>query len=486
MKSGMIHKIQELEYLILLPILALAFYITFIPHLSYPYAVHIDDWTVLAHMGSIQQTGQLLFEDPFTGQAGDMYSMMSRGFHLIWAVFQFISGLSWMTIARYFPSIIFMVTVLSVYVLARREGFGWEAAFFASLMMTTVGILGPAFLIPVAMGLLFIPLTIFLAFNFRHFWAYLTIFIFTCFLLSMHAPTAICMVLILVPYILIKLKSEFWHSLRLTLALGIPFLGALAVIFDFFLQTARELLEFQPLPQHIDFPHMIADYGYLPIVFGLIGTFVLAMRGTKKGYALVLGLLVVLLMESIYFTLHYGIKIVYWRGLVIMMLILNIIAGAGLMWVKELKLPKNIAARLKLPLISRNIGRVLCLVVIFFTLVTVIPSRHDIPYYHMIDDYDYEAFVWIRDNIDDDYDMAILDPWKATAFTAITHKKVFSLIHSFHSPQSAMVEEYLAGGCTDTDLLIENDISIIYSRLPCSNPDVTEVRENIYLLREMK
>ena len=73
--------------------------------------------------------------------------------------------------------VIFIITILSVYIMAQREGFGWEAALFTCLIPTTIGILGPAFTVPVAMGLLFTPLLIFLAFNFRTVWSYLVIFI---------------------------------------------------------------------------------------------------------------------------------------------------------------------------------------------------------------------------------------------------------------------------------------------------------------------
>lgn len=51
-----------------------------------------------------------------------------------------------MVIFRYFPGIVFLMIVLSVYILGRREGFGWGAALFTCLIPTTVGIMGPAFL----------------------------------------------------------------------------------------------------------------------------------------------------------------------------------------------------------------------------------------------------------------------------------------------------------------------------------------------------
>ncbi len=147
------------DYVKLVPILALAFYMAFIPHQNYPYPVHIDEWVHLAFSKALLRAHDTTFIDPFLGQVTiTLSSNLERGFQLFWGVFHQISGLSWLTIIRFFPGIVFMMTVLSTYVLARRQGFGWEAALFTCLIPTTVGIMGPAFFIPVAMGLLFVPL----------------------------------------------------------------------------------------------------------------------------------------------------------------------------------------------------------------------------------------------------------------------------------------------------------------------------------------
>ena len=136
--------------------MGLAFYIAFIPHSSYPFPVHIDEWNHLSYAQALITAGSTTFTEPFLGEfTVSISSNLETGFHVLWGVFHQISGLSWFTICRYFPGIVFMMTVLSVYVMARRQGFGWEAALFTCLIPTTVGILGPAFLVPVAMGLLF-------------------------------------------------------------------------------------------------------------------------------------------------------------------------------------------------------------------------------------------------------------------------------------------------------------------------------------------
>jgi len=470
-----VHKIPKFDYLILLPIMALAFYIAFIPHHNYPYPLHVDEWINLVRSKELMEAGDITFAGSF---------LLEAGFHLFWGVFQTISGISWMDIFRYFPSIIFIFTVLSVYILAQRQGFGWEAALLTCLIPTTVGILGPSFLVAMSLGLLFIPLSLFLAFNFKTGWSYLSLFIFTCFLLTIHAPTAVGLAIILAPYILLNLKGSFKHSLGLTLALVVPFLAPFPWIFHMLLPTAKLLFSSKPIPTYIELPRIIQAYGYLSILFCLLGTFLLAIKGRKESYGLILGLLMLLAMLVVYYTFHYGVEIMYFRGLIYMMLMMSIVAGAGLMGVRQLKLPARVNAWLKAPLITQNAGNILCLALIALTLVMVIPVRQDIPYYHMIDGEDYEAFVWIKDNLSQGYSRAILDPWKATAFTAITDKDTYTRIHSYPTDRDKIAYTFLEDGCTDTAFLRGNGISIVYSQQGCNNPDLVEARKNVYLLRK--
>ena len=196
-----------------------------------------------------------------------------------------------------------------------------------------------------------------------------------------------------------------------------------------------------------------------------MGTCLLAIKGGKKNYGLVLGLLALLLMLVAFFTFHYGVPVMYERGLMYMMLMIGIIAGAGLMGVKTLRLPARFSAWLKSPLITENAGRFLCLAFIGITLAISIPEHQDTPYYHMIDKEDYQAFVWIKDNINEDYEKAILDPWKATAFTAITGKNVYTRIHAYPKSQDEEAYAFIRGGSSDTTFLREKGVSIIYTRV---------------------
>ena len=79
--------------------------------------------------------------------------------------------------------------------------------------------------------------------------------------------------------------------------------------------------------------------------------------------------------------------------------------------------------------------------------------------------------------------MAILDPWKATAFTALTEKYVYSRTHVSPTPRDVKVRDFLRLGCEDTEFLRKNGISIVYTRESVNNSDLEEVRNNIYLVK---
>lgn len=489
MNSSRIRCVLKWEYLILLLVMGLAFYIAYIPNLTYPYPVHIDEWRSLAYFETISQSGTTDIVDPFYGQAPDFFYMSEMGFHLFWSIFHQISGVSFLALFRYFPGIIFIITVLSVYILAQRKNFGWEAAFFACLIITTVGILGPAFLVPVSLALLFIPLILFVAFHFRSVWSYLVIFIFAAFLVTIHAVTAVGVIIILVPYIILNVKGNFWHSLGLILALALPFIlvGLIAPIswVDEFGPIIKGLFTPKVIPTEIDLPMIVDIYGIIPILIAFLGIFLLALKGGKENYGLVLGLLALLLMLVTYYTFHYGETILYDRGILYMMLVLGVVAGYGLMRIRTLSLPAQLVPRWKPALVNRGVGIILCFTLVGITLVTCIPLRHSIPYYHMIDEADYEAFLWIRENVGEEYEKAVLDPWKATAFTALTVKQVYTRIHMGPTDVDFQVYGFLEDGCIDTPFLKENDISIVYTTGECTNPDLVEVRENVYLLEEV-
>lgn len=481
-------KLVKSDYIKLVPILALAFYLAYIPHLNYPYALHIDEWTHIVHSNALLHENGIFYTDPFSGQgSGDIISRLELGYHLPLAIFQRISGVSWINIARYFPSIIFVFIIQSVYIFAKKLGFGWEAAFFTSLVPTTVGILGPALLVPVAMAFAFVPIILLLVFNFKTFWSYLTVSIIFSFLIILHAASAILVITIVIPFVILSLKRDFKHGLFITIALAFPFLITLPWTFSLIMSQFQTIFVQKSLPPYHDFLNIITGYGYFPIIFCLIGVLFLTIKTNREKYGLVLGLVILLMMLAGFYSLHYGISLLYLRGLLFAMLMMSIVAGAGLMairkltmWLIDLKSKNHFIAHL---------GSILvCLIVVVITLAVAIPDRLATPYYHMIDKTDYETFAWIKDNISSNNKKALVDPWKATAFTAITGKYVYSRIVNNPTAKDEAAYEFIRNGGVDSEFLRENGVSIVYARINAieysiNNPDLVEVRKNVYILK---
>ncbi len=466
---------------LLLPVLILASFIAFIPNINYDYPVHIDEWVHIAYGEALLDAGDLDYLNPFSGEnAQGLVSRLEAGFHVFFGVFHSISGMSWLDIARYLPCIVFAFTALAVFILARRLGFGWEAAFFTCLIPTTVGIMGPAFFIPIALCLPFIPLSLFLIHYERSVWSYLVLACFVGFLIITHATSAVIFVLIMLPVLVIYLVKEPKHGLIL-LSMGvIPFLVTLPWTYRLIASTAESLFIPKPLPAGHDLPMILKTYGYIPFGLGLLGTFWLSLKGGVKNYGLAISLLILVAMLAVFYTLHYGVDLIYLRGMLYALLVLGIVAGAGLMAIRKLEIPE----RLKVPDYLRKVGYALALVLVAVILVIAIPARQNENYYHIIDSDDYNTFVWINGNIDESYQKAVLDPWKATPFTAITGRYVYARIHMGPDAITQRASEFLSNGCKDTSFLRQNGISLIYTRQEVDNPDLVPVHQWVYLLSE--
>ena len=456
--------------LILLLILLLAFFMAFIPHIGYTYPLHLDEWIHLAYAGAVVDTGSITFPEPFTGlTVSGPGSNFEMAYHVMLAMLRQVSGTDWLILFRFGPAVVFVLTVLGVYVLCRKEGYGLEAAFFTCLIPTTIGLMGPAFMVPVALGLAFIPLSLFLAFRVKSWPSYPLLFIIVCFLWMLHPPTAAVLCIILAPYILINLKGNWRRGIGIFATLLAPLILALPWLWSKLLPALGKLQVPQAIPAYVDIPALTGMYGVLPLAFCFIGVIYLARRGGRGNYGLILGLALLLVAGLVLLWFQYGMYIIYARGLHTALLLISVLAGAGLLWIRSLKAPA---------------GSLVCVLAVIAILAIALPYRVNYAYYHMIDDEDYRAFTWIRDNVEADDYPAIVDPWKGSAFTAITGMNVLQWTGSSKILADDLVNSYLNSGCPDSGFLRDNRVALVYNRLPCGSSGLLKVRENVFIIDE--
>ncbi|MBN2075011.1 MAG: hypothetical protein JW762_05625 [Dehalococcoidales bacterium] len=465
-------------------IIVLGIFIAWTPKQTGILPFHLDEWFHMACAKQILTQGTAFnMTDPFYGGQPWLFQFAERGFHLLLGVLQIISGLDWLFIFRYIPSVIFVMIILATYIMGKRQGFGLESAFFVSLLPTTVGSLGPAFLVPVATGLLFISLSLFIIHTIDNWKGSVVLAIFVFFLLSFHAYTAIAVVVICFPYLLFKTKENWKSSVRFGLAFLLPFLISYPLVSQFVDPILAGIFDPHEISVYIDFPWLIDSLGYISLGMCLVGIFFIGIRPNRQNLGLLSGFLVLLTLLVIYYQFHYGITGLYERGLLYALLVANIIAGVGLAALRKMELNTPSFNRIPHRIVRR--GQItLAGTLIILVVITVVPQRQSTQFYKMIDESDYQVFCWIRDNYEGQDIKALVDPWKGTAFTAVSGLKVTSRIIMAPAEIDYEIYEFLDNECHDSTFLVDNDISLVYTRQSCTSPDLMKVHDNVYVVRE--
>jgi len=484
-------------------IMGFAFYTSLIPRLDYSYPLHTDEWTHFAEARTIATEGTIPFFDPVTGEdRADPVTEETRssphfevGYHLFLAEFQLLTGLPWLDMFRYLPSAVFALAALSAYIFGNRRGFGLEAALFASLVPTTVRFLGPALAVPVALGLFFVPLVLFLVSNY---WASkglpLVLLVLLSFLFIAHVPTAVFAGLIIAVY-------GVFQTLRRALTrrpVRRRALAHLATVLAVVALSSLPLLAYnnwlvgqavaEPLPQELLVAPggIIPRLGYVPYALFVLGLVLLARSGRRTERAL----LVTTVLVAAYAFLHYqfgvGNAALYSRSILYLSLLLLLIAGLATSDVRRW-LAKVLSLRWAGGASFAAAGLVL-VAVMLPSLGLSLESRYEEQYYHRIGDTQYEDFVWMRDHLCTGYERALTEPQFGRAFAAITGRHVYAAIPTTAAPvRPAEVDEaklVLRDGVPDADWLRERGVSIVYTTRRVENPELVRVHDRVYVLPE--
>jgi hypothetical protein len=132
---------------------------------GYPYSTHVDENVHWVRATGIQHSDGVFVSYP-TGEPTEQEGLFSlrgavheRGFHLVLAEAQELTGVSWQTIFHYGPAAWWAFVAFGVWAMLRPHPAAIPAAAFVGLTPTTVRFLGPGFLVPVTFSLAWMPAT---------------------------------------------------------------------------------------------------------------------------------------------------------------------------------------------------------------------------------------------------------------------------------------------------------------------------------------
>lgn len=494
---------------LLVGVVVFGMWLVFVPKLDYRFPLHVDEWWSLGMAKGIVEQRTADIVDPFTGEWKFAYNP-EVGFHLWLAYFQGLTGIEWFTIYRVFPMFLFAALLVSVYAFCEKSGFGVEAAFFTTLMPTTVRILGPSFLAPVTLGLVLIIASLVVAARTRGLYSYGLLGAIAVFSFQMHPPTTVAVAVAVGWYVIfgLFLKSERKRSAITIPLLAAPFLIGLPLILD--KVSWDSLTEASTI---LVTPHLIILYGVVPVILFLIGTWLAFAPFHRDVATLALTALTFLLVLVAFDQWHFGQGNVFDRAFLYLTLGAYPVGGyavhrlrtAFAPWVERTR--ARTAPERGPAMVVASFGIGAALLIGGMAAIELVPDRTeniDRRFYKLVDeDGNYQDWLWIRDNLGPEYEKAILGPDQfrvlmAKAFVVITGKHVYT-INPFHPavpatsseddqyfPRYFATLEFFSQRGANATFLSENGIQIVWGTQNIDNDNLTQIRDhpNIWRVTE--
>jgi hypothetical protein len=314
------------------------------PHWDYPYPLHVDEWSHIGHAQHTLEAGRLEYPSPYN--RWDVSFHREMGFHLLLGFLKTVTGLSWMDLYRFAPGVLLALLAFLTYAFGHRSGFGWAAALFVPLIPTSIRTLGPAFVVPVSVAMLFIPVTLLLLNTMeeksrgKSLWLLLVLIGGTIFI---HPPTEVAITVLAILYlagfvVAALAQKRYGEGANLLLALGVRILIPVVTLVLWLPSASQKVVEqslsdsaysaTRLLGLHTGFHQA---FGIVAVVVSVAGFYLFTLRGEGvRSYVLPLFALLLLAFLVFFFPMYrLGPDILYERGWLYLGLLMVIFAGYG-------------------------------------------------------------------------------------------------------------------------------------------------------------
>ncbi len=475
----------------IIAIILFALILNFSPHFYYPYPLHVDEYLHLTIANEILEKESI---NNLTGPTGrSQLNDMEIGYHIFLSEIFIWTGMD-MSNAIFIPAIFSIFSTIITYVYLRRFSkiSALVAIVFIALIPTTVGFLGEKFIVPVNIVFIAIPGVLFLIDRFERDSSVKNLIPFIpliTFSLLVHPPSGFAVLTIIFAYIVLltytyfktihlNLKAESRKNrkkiFKILLISAISFVIVIQLFLPSLLSKGIEAGTFAKQSYLDDIIYFPNYFGIFPLMLAGIGMFFLIYR---KNLLIPLSLLLLLidLLAYIYFQKIFLFP--FGRIYIYISILLSISAAIG---VYEI---------LKFRGKFFNVGIVVVVLLISLSMYEQLlhhspyqlPKHSPYQYYQIMNDDDYENFVWMKENIPKNSTI-LSDSWKSKGLAIFAERNVYSYFPTGPGKMLSYCElgdKFLADKCNNTEFLLNNSINYIYS-CNCENENLTEMKKCIF------
>lgn len=456
----------------------------------YPYPLHVDEHIHWVYVSNLQRNHETQMHDayspPVEGQsafASLRGAVHERGFHVVIASIQWITGIPMDVLFHYLPAVWLAFGALGLYAALRPHPAAPIVAAFVAFVPTTVRFMGPAFLVPIGFVLAWLPAVLILAGPSLR-----------------RVSSSILLIVAVVWSFFIHLIGGFAAVALLMLAAACgpsqerkPRLAILALAFTPLLWIARaftadvqnELNREEDLPIDLS---IFDALGPVLIIAWLVGILLLfarpPMRSRASFFAASLMSLATLGLILAGLTFEWDSYATYARWHPPFFFLAAVPLGFLFDRIRH----ATFAAFTKMGTRFRGKPRVLeqvyayAIVVVVFGLAGFqgIQDHVQTPYYRVIQDSDWEAFQVVVDTAGPEYEVFLTHPWKAPVLTAISGKSPRSVLYPGAPPvRGEEYANYLQTGAS-LDYFILNDVTLVVAAGRPPFPQFVELGPDVW------
>lgn len=460
---------------------------------GYPYTMHVDENVHWNYIAGIQRT-DTVFVDWVTGDETNQEGFFSlrgavheRGFHLLFAEVQELTGLSWYSIFLYGPALWFTFTAFGVWAMLRPSPAAIPAAAFVGLGPTTARFLGPAFLVPIGFSLAWLPATQILSEPGRKkATSAMLLLLVVAWAFFVHLIGGFAAVGLLLLGGLLGTAAQRKRALAL---LGVGLIPLVWLFRSFQSGIQTEIEKIGDLP--IDFT-IFDGFGLSALGLAALGLLILTLWPPDEEdspiptwAAFSMGALGLIVASVAVFDQH--IYATYDRWHPVFFFAAAVPAGYAVVRITQLvhvALQDMLPDRRVLQTSAATIALVASLSLSGAVASDGTETHLEEPYYHVMDDRSWDRFQWVDENVGDEYEVFLAHPWRAPVLAAMSGKDP----HAYLNPGSPPIngEDYRRYAETGGSLrfFITNDITTGVTSGKPPFEEFHNVRDGVWVMNE--